>query len=238
MDQKDYIMTRFDLIYLDPPWAFANWSTDQLKKYDLKWARRNGRSPYPVMKNEDLFKIPIWELGAKNSIMLMWATYPKLPDALALMDAYGYEFKTIPFTWIKLNPSGIGWHFGLGYYTHGNAEIVLLGTKGKGLRRKDKSIGQLVIYPRGRHSAKPPIVRDRIKRLFGEVSRCELFARDETEGFLAWGNEVDLKPEFEAINDFIAPPIEVILDEDEAAGLPVIDTRQIYYDYGQQMALV
>lgn len=229
---------KFDLLYLDPPWAFRNWSTDQLVKYDLKWARANGRSPYPVMKQTDLFKIPIGELGNKDSVMLMWTTHPKLQDGLDLMKQYGYEFKTVAFCWVKLNPSGVGWHFGLGYHTRQNPELCLLGTRGKGLKRIDNSVPNLIIWPRGAHSAKPPVTRDRIIRLYGNVTRCELFARSEPNGFLAWGNEVPLRPEFEVINDYIAPPIEAIIDEDEALGLPVRDTIQESYDYGQQMGLI
>ena len=218
----------FRIIHLDDPWQFANWTTNEQTKYDTSWARRNGRAPYVVMKQEDLFDIPVWELASRDSVCLMWATWPKMIDALELMHFRGFEFKTVAFVWIKQNPSTIGWHFGMGYYTHGNTEFVLLGRRGKGVKRANKDVSQLIFYPRGAHSAKPPIVRDRIVRLFGDVPRCELFARTTCPGWSSWGNEVPEDEIFASINDFMAPPIEAVIDEDEAAGLAVIDTEMIY----------
>lgn len=229
----------FDLLYLDPPWRFANWSIGEMAKYGEKWARRMGRSPYHVMTTRDMAKMPIGDLGARHSIMLMWGTYPKLEDALFLMRAYGYEFKTIAFTWVKQNPSGIGWHFGLGYHTRQNAEIVLLGTRGKGLRRVDNTVPNLLIYPRGAHSAKPPITRERIERLYGPVARLELYARSAAPGWTAWGNEVTTPDPTasELLKDFLIPPTSAIVDEDEFLGLaPTHDSpqpAQTYDSYGQ-----
>lgn len=214
----------YKAIYLDPPWRFKNWSIGELSKRGEKWARRNGRSPYPVMSPDDLKKLPIGDLGHKNSLMFMWATYPKLEEALELMTIYGYKFTTVGFTWVKFNPSGVGWHFGLGYYTHGNPEIVLLGKRGNGVKRVDKGIPNLITWPRGQHSAKPPIVAEAIVSLLGDVPRCELFARRQVEGWDCWGNEVPFNPSFGELNDFLAPPYEAIVDEDEYQGLPVVDT--------------
>lgn len=207
-------------------------------KLGEKWGRANGRPIYPVMTTDDICKMPVGKLFAKDSIMLMWATYPMLPDALRVMEAWGFEFKTVAFTWVKLNPSGVGWHFGLGYHTHGNPEIVLLGTRGNSLKRMDKAIANLVIAPRGRHSAKPSIVRDRIERLYGEVSRLELFAREATPNWARWGNEVKPSTGTELLADYMTPPIEAIIDEDEYQGLPVEDTIQTSYDSGEQMRMM
>lgn len=209
-----------------------------MAKYGEKWARRNGRSPYTVMTTDDICKMPIAEIADKNSICLMWATYPKLEDGLQVLKAWGFEFKTVAFTWVKLNPSGVGWHFGLGYHTRQNPEIVLLGTRGKSISRADNTIANLIVWPRGRHSAKPPIVRDKIERLYGDVSRIELFSRDIVPGWDRWGNEVICSEGAKILEPYLIPPIETIVDDDEYLGLPVGDTVQESYDYGEQMNLI
>ena len=228
----------FDLGYTDPPWRFANWSIGEMAKYGEKWAKRMGRSPYPVMATEDICKMPVGELFARDSIMLMWATYPKLEDGLQVMKAWGFEFKTVAFTWVKLNPSGVGWHFGLGYHTRQNPELILLGTRGNGLTRVDNTIANLVIWPRGRHSAKPGIVRDKIVRLYGDVNRVEIFSRDVVPGWSRFGNEVVCSEGTEPLWDYLIPPTEALVYEDEYQGLPVIETQQESWDNGEQIRLI
>ena len=181
---------KFNIIYADPPWRFKNWSMKELSKRGEKWARRNGRSPYDVMDHAAICALPVADLAAKNSILFMWATYPKLPEALEVVSAWGFEYKTVGFTWVKQNKSGVGFHFGLGYHTRGNPEICLLGTRGKGLRRVDNSVPNLLISPLGEHSQKPNDARLRIARLYGDVPKIELFARQRVEGWSAWGNQV------------------------------------------------
>lgn len=231
-------MSNYQIIYADPPWRYRNWSMKALTEYGEKWAKRNGRSPYPVLTTEDICKMPVKEVTDKNSLLCLWATWPKMEDALQVMDAWGYKFSTRLFTWVKLNPSGIGWHFGCGYHTHANDEVMILGKRGNGIPRVDKAISSLIIYPRGRHSAKPPVVRYRIERLYGDVKRVELFAREAVPNWDRFGNEVVCSPGTEPLWGCIVPPIEAILDEDEFQGLPVIDTIQASYDYGEQMRMM
>lgn len=228
----------FELGYLDPPWRFKNWSIGEYAKYGEKWARRNGRSPYPVMSTPDICKMPVGDLMAKNSLLLLWATSPKMEDAFAVIKAYGFEFVNVLFTWVKLNPSGVGWHFGLGYHTHQNAEFILLGKRGKGLSRAARDISSLIIYPRGKHSAKPPTARERIERLYGDVPRIEIFARQPLANWETWGNECPQSPYASILDDYIIPPIQAIIDEDEYQGLPVVDTIQAHYSHGEQMPLL
>src|SRR3990170_2038483 len=87
--------------------CFKNWSMSELVKRGEKWARKNGRSPYPVMLTEDIAKLPVSNLSAKDSVLFLWATYPKLEDALYVMKSWGWEYKTVAFSWVKLNPSGV-----------------------------------------------------------------------------------------------------------------------------------
>ena len=136
----------------------------------------------------------------------MWATYPKLEEALWLIGEWGFQYKSIAFQWIKKNKRGQGNFYGLGRWTRGNTEPCLLATKGKP-KRKSASVFQLIEYPLTRHSAKPPIVREKIVELMGDLPRIELFARPNPQnnlygqntfdGWDVWGNEVksDIKLE-------------------------------------------
>jgi N6-adenosine-specific RNA methylase IME4 len=227
---------KYRLAYLDPPWRFKNFSMAELAKRGEKWARRNGRSPYPVMTTEDIGKLPVPEMMTSHSALVMWATSPKMEDAFWLINHWGYEFKTILFTWVKLNPSGAGWHFGLGYHSRQNAEYVLYASRGQGVKRVNNKVFSLVVYPRGEHSAKPPAVMDRLERLYGDIPRVELFARTTRPGWDYWGNEVECSPGASLLEPFLAPPYKAIVDEDEYDGMPVIDAVAAC-EPGEQMLL-
>jgi len=181
---------QYQIIYADPPWRFQNWSMKELAKRGEKWARRHGRSPYNVMDNEDIYNLSINKIMDKNCILFLWATYPKLQEALETIKHWGFEFKTVAFTWVKKNKVSDGFHFGLGYWTRGNPEICLLATKGKP-KRKNKCVANLTIERLGEHSEKPKIIRDKIVQLIGDLPRIELFAREKTEGWDVWGDEVE-----------------------------------------------
>ncbi len=184
----------YNIIYADPPWRFRNWSIGERAKRGEKWARRMGRSPYDVMNTEDIAAMPVGDLAAKDCVLFLWATHPKLRDAFQVMDGWGFEFKTVAFTWVKQNKSGVGFHFGLGYWTRQNPELCLLGTRGHP-KRVDNSVPHLVISPLEGHSKKPDEVRKRIVRLMGDLPRVELFARQAPEGWDVFGNEVESTPE-------------------------------------------
>lgn len=94
----------------------------------------------------------------------MWATYPKMQEALDLIEAWGFKYKSIAFQWIKQNRSGNGYFFGLGRWTRGNTEPCLIAIKGKP-KRISAGVGQLVFSPLRRHSQKPAEVRDKIVSL-------------------------------------------------------------------------
>ncbi len=180
---------KYNIIYADPPWRFKNWSMKELSERGEKWAKRNGRSPYNVMNNEDIYNLPIKNLVDKNCILFLWATYPKLQEAIQTIKSWGFEYKTVAFTWVKETRKSNGFHFGLGYWTRGNPEICLLATKGK-IKRINNSVANLTISPLREHSRKPDEIRDKIVKLCGDLPRIELFARQKIEGWDVWGNEV------------------------------------------------
>lgn len=109
------------------------------------------------------------------------------------MEAWGFEYRTAAFVWIKKNRKNGGNFLGMGAYTRVNAEVCLLGTtRGTKARQvvKSHSVQQIVEALVERHSKKPAEVRERIVRLLGDVPRIELFARERVPGWDAWGNEV------------------------------------------------
>ena len=191
-------MFKYQIILADPPWRFKNWSMKELATRGEKWARKNGRSPYNVMDNKDIYNLPIGEIADKNCILFLWATYPKLQEALQTIKSWGFEYKTVAFTWVKQNKKSDGWHFGLGYWTRGNPEICLLATKGKP-KRKSCFVPNLTISHLGEHSAKPLIISEKIVELMGDLPRIELFAREKVKGWDAWGDEIESDIAFKAM---------------------------------------
>lgn len=180
---------KYQIIYADPPWKFNAWSD-----------KGNGRSAdnhYTTQSLSELMKMKISAICEDNAVLLMWATAPCLLHATRLGKAWGFQYKTIAFVWVKTNRNNGKTFMGMGYYTRSNAELVLLFTRGKPLKRNQKNIRQVLISPRTEHSRKPAEIRQYIVELFGDISRIELFARDPSDssdtslnGWDVFGNEV------------------------------------------------
>lgn len=182
---------QFSIIYADPPWRFNNWA-------DSDAAHGAASSHYPVMTLTDIKALPVQSIAEKNAVLLLWACNPLMPEALEVIEAWGFRFKTIAWVWVKTTTTGKKFHTGLGYYTRSNAELVMLATRGR-IPRQSKAIHQIVeteavIAPVGRHSAKPHVFRDRIVELFGDLPRIELFARSQAPGWADWGLETGTRP--------------------------------------------
>lgn len=185
---------KYDIIYADPPWSYQD-----------KGCNGACAKHYHTTGVDEICALPIANLSAKNCILFMWATYPQMQEALKVIAAWGFKYKTIAFQWVKLNRNvklnnftiatvqdilHKTCFFGLGRWTRGNTECCLLATKGTP-HRQNNSVSQLVFAPLTRHSSKPPEVRDRIKILMGGGTRSlELFAREQVEGWDCWGDEV------------------------------------------------
>ena len=138
---------------------------------------------------EELCALPVSEITEKDCVLFLWATFPQLKEALQLIKAWGFTYKTVAFVWLKTNKKALTWFYGLGFWTRGNAEICLIATKGHP-KRQAKNIHQLIISPIEEHSKKPEEARKKIVALMGDIPRIELFARKESPGWDIWGNEV------------------------------------------------
>ncbi len=134
-------------------------------------------------------KDTIKSISDENCILFLWVTFPCLIDGLKVMQEWGFNYKTCGFTWVKRNKIADTWFFGLDAWTRANAEICLLGTKGR-ITRVSNKVSQVVDTHIEEHSKKPAIVRDRIVELVGDLPRIELFARQTVKGWDCWGNEV------------------------------------------------
>lgn len=179
-------MPKYQIILADPPWQFKNYSD---KWHEGRPESRWVGNEYKLMGLKDVMALPVESIAAEDAALFLWTTMPHLPDALRVIEAWGFRYKTAAFTWVKQNPSGNGIFTGMGFWTRSNAEICLLATRGKP-KRVSKSVKQVIISPVGRHSEKPAEVRDRIVELMGDVPRIELFARKHAKGWAAWGDEV------------------------------------------------
>ena len=178
-------MKKYKVILADPPWAFRAWSN--------KGMGRSAEQHYPTMGLEDIKALPVADLAAEDCVLFLWATFPMLKDAFAVIDTWGFTYKTVAFTWVKENRKSPGLFWGLGYWTRANAEVCLLATRGSP-KRQSAAVHQVILSPVERHSKKPDEVQERIVTLMGDVSRVELFARQETPGWDVWGNEVECSP--------------------------------------------
>lgn len=169
---------KYQIIYADPPW-----------QYDDKGCNGNAEGHYNTMSQKELCELPISQITDDDCVLFLWTTYPMLKEALELIEAWGFTYKTIAFQWLKKNKSGQGLFYGLGRWTRGNTEPCLLAVKGKP-HRIAENIFQVIQSPLRKHSQKPHETYVKIEKLMGDLPRIELFARCKREGWDAWGNQV------------------------------------------------
>ena len=167
----------FGVIYCDPPWRYDFAETDN----------RAIENKYPTMSIDELcaLKVP----GAKDSVLYLWATAPKLLEAVAVIAAWGYTYKTHGI-WDKEK-------VGMGYWFRGQHELLMVATRGKmSPPAQPDRIGSVIRARRGSHSSKPDQVRDWIAKWYPNERKLEMFARPYTEmwpkhdGWETWGNEL------------------------------------------------
>jgi len=169
---------KYQIIYADPPWLYKD-----------KLGKKGADHHYKTTDNEILMQLPVQSLADENCTLFMWVTMPLLDTCFELMAAWGFRYKTNAFTWVKCYKGTSNWYVGMGSWTRANAELCLLGTRGKP-KRVNNSVVSVVSSPVMGHSSKPPVIRDRIVILMGDLPRIELFARQKTHGWDAWGDEV------------------------------------------------
>lgn len=173
----------YNIIYADPPWSFKTYS-------DKGKEKKSAEVHYNTMNKEDIQNLPIKSISADDCVLFLWVTFPCLKEGLELIDKWGFTYKTVAFNWVKRNKISDSWFWGLGYWTRSNSEICLLATKGNP-KRISKSVHQILDDKIQAHSQKPESARTKIVELMGDLPRVELFARNQTEGWDVFGNQVE-----------------------------------------------
>jgi N6-adenosine-specific RNA methylase IME4 len=161
----------WDLLYADPPWRYEANSSP---------ATRAIENHYPTMLLEEMCALEV--PAADDALLFLWATSPKLAEALTLMAAWGFEYRTSA-VWVKDR-------IGMGYYFRGRHELLLVGRRGgAGPPEASQRWDSVIEAPRIEHSKKPEVVYEMIEDMYPNATRLELFSRTVREGWDAWGNE-------------------------------------------------
>ena len=163
---------QYRVIYADPPWSYSNSGFDS-----------SAAQQYETMSTDAICALPVADLATDQSVLFMWSTVPLLPDALRVIEAWDFEYKTC-LAWDKerSNP---------GYYSKVRHEHLLVATRGTCHPDTEELPDSILAVRRnGRHSQKPEAFRQLIDRLYPHGPRIELFARTAAEGWTAYGNEV------------------------------------------------
>ena len=182
-------MKKYQIIYADPAWSYYN---DSTAKQDCTTVKGMRRPPYQVMSSNEIKSLPVSEIADDNAILFIWTTDYHLAKCIEVITAWGFEYKTVGFVWAKKNKKGEQVCFMGAYTMKSGVELCLLATRGKDAHKlvKKYNVRAYIESPRLEHSKKPDEIRDRIVELLGDLPRVELFARQKTEGWDAWGNEV------------------------------------------------
>lgn len=171
----------YNVILADPPWKYQVFKGNK--------GKRTAESFYPCLSTEEIANLQVASLVGWNCALFLWVTAPLLPDGLKIIETWGFRYITIGFTWIKTTKNGKIFK-GMGHYTRANAELCLLGIRGR-MPVFDHSVSQVIVAPRQEHSRKPDEVYERIEQLYPNANYVELFARRQRVGWDAWGNELD-----------------------------------------------
>ena len=172
-DYPELPTATFDVILADPPWSY-DFSPTHTRAIE---------SHYPTMSLEAIKSLPI--PAKENAVLFLWATAPKLQEALVVLNAWGFEYKTCAI-WDKVK-------LGMGHWFRIQHELILLGTKGQVKPPAPELRCRSIIQAHfTRHSQKPEALYEVIEQLFPQSSYLELFARGKPrEAWEVWGNEIE-----------------------------------------------
>ena len=169
----------FGMIMADVPWS-----------YNMRSEKGYGRAPeahYPTMSLAEIKEMPVEALAAPDCVLWLWALNPQLPQALEVVDAWGFTFKTSGH-WAKVGASGKQ-HFGTGYLLRNAGEPFIIATRGA--PKTSRAVRSVVIAPVREHSRKPDEAFEAAEKMMPDVQRIELFSRQRRKGWTVWGNETE-----------------------------------------------
>jgi N6-adenosine-specific RNA methylase IME4 len=167
---------RYGVIFADPEWSFEVYSSES-------GMDRAAANHYPTSATDDICARPIGNIAAKDCALFLCATAPMLPDALRVMDAWGFKYKS-HLIWRKP-------HVGTGYWFRNGHELLLVGTRGNvPAPAPGTQFDSVINAPTREHSEKPDRFYEIIEAYFPNLPKIELNARQRREGWDAWGLEV------------------------------------------------
>lgn len=187
----------YQSVVVDPPWHFRARTALQKSNWT---SRRDAEKHYDVLGVDDIAELPVRDLASKDAHLFLWATGPCLPYAFEVIEAWGFRYSAVAFTWIKLKRSfdahqfrilpiaGSDLHVGLGLTTRKNAEFCLLARRGNA-RRVAKNVREVILSPVREHSRKPDEAFRRVEA-YCAGPYAELFSRETRAGWDTWGAEV------------------------------------------------
>jgi N6-adenosine-specific RNA methylase IME4 len=180
---REALPEKYGAILIDPPWRFAN-RTGKMAPEHKRLHR------YPTMSFEEIAALPVGEIAAEKSHLYLWCPNALLAEALGIMKAWGFTYKT-NIVWYKVRKDGGPDGRGVGFYFRNVTELILFGIKGR-IRTLAPGRRQVnvLVSRKEEHSKKPDALYDLIQRC-SPGPYCELFSRQRVEGWIQWGDEVD-----------------------------------------------
>lgn len=163
---------RYPVIYADPPWRYEFAESES----------RAIENQYPTMTLDEIRALNVTDLATPDAILFLWATSPKLAEAMSVIDAWGFTYRSSA-VWVKPQ-------LGMGYYFRQQHEILLVATRGEmpapAPADRPRSV---VTADRLAHSAKPVEFAEAIERMYPALPKIELFCRAPRDGWAVWGNQ-------------------------------------------------
>lgn len=185
---KGFKKNNAGLILADPAWSFLTYSGQSVPQ-------RAEEQHYDVMTLDDLKRLPVNDLAAKDCVLVMWVIGSHLDQAIELGRHWGFTYKSDLFTWVKVGKNDPAVRpISLGKWTRKQTEQALIFSRGKpkrldaGVRQLIETDDHIIFAPKREHSRKPDEQYERLERLVGGPY-VELFARQHRAGWTSWGNE-------------------------------------------------
>jgi N6-adenosine-specific RNA methylase IME4 len=169
----------------------------------MMWGDKNKNAAagkhYDLMAQDDLCNLDVRSIVTDKAACFMWATCPRLPLAIECMQEWGFHYRGVAYIWVKTNKQGeiIKGQGIPPTFTKPLAELVLVGTTNKVGRPfpiHSMNQAQTILHPRAKHSAKPPVIKEMIVELCGDLPRVELFSTEKkklVDGWVHVGRNVD-----------------------------------------------
>lgn len=163
---------KYPIVYADPPWRYEHVETES----------RAIENQYPTMALEDICAMAVGSLTTDDAVLFLWATSPKLADAMRVVESWGFNYRT-SMVWVKDR-------IGMGYYARQRHELLLICTKGQPpTPAPSDRPDSVVTASQAQHSAKPAAFYDVIERMYPTLPKIELFCRSPRDGWAVWGNQ-------------------------------------------------